>query len=248
MVVSMRDGFSIINVMLLLVIAGLLAGGVVAVQGMIRAGDVEKLTAEIPVYHTAVNTFRDKYKMLPGDLTHATYYWGQAICPGAPDTFANGTTTCNGNGNNMIEPVEAFRFWQHLANEGMIAGPFSGVPGNEAGKIIPGTNAPAVKLSKSGVGVRYDGQLANHPVLFNGNFGNSLVFATGDLTSADTMAFLKPRELWGIDTKIDDGSPGRGMLRSSKNGCTRSNTDPAIATYYTDSSDKSCSFVSIINF
>jgi|GEM_PF-3995865 len=56
-------GFSLLELSI-----GLIAGGIVAGAAMIRAAELRALITEQEQYKTAVNTFRDKYLGLPGDL------------------------------------------------------------------------------------------------------------------------------------------------------------------------------------
>jgi len=65
-------GFSLLELSIVLVIIGLIAGGIVAGSSMIRAAELRAVLTELTQYQTATNTFRDKYLGLPGDLRNAT--------------------------------------------------------------------------------------------------------------------------------------------------------------------------------
>ena len=109
-----RDGFTLLELSLVLVIVGLLIGGIVVGRELIRQGELRQVLSDMTRYSTAVNTFREKYKYLPGDIPNATDFWGPI--GGSPPYTSIGTTclstvnsqpvgdkkTCNGNGNGMI--------------------------------------------------------------------------------------------------------------------------------------------------
>jgi prepilin-type N-terminal cleavage/methylation domain-containing protein len=64
----MRAGFTLIEMAIVLVIIGLIAGAVVVGQDLMRAAGVRATISQIEKYNTAVNTFREKYGYLPGDI------------------------------------------------------------------------------------------------------------------------------------------------------------------------------------
>ncbi len=68
----------------MLVILGLLTGGILAAQSLIRAAELRSVNTEYNRYITASQAFRDKYFALPGDFSSATRFWsrmnGNADC------------------------------------------------------------------------------------------------------------------------------------------------------------------------
>ncbi len=134
-----EQAFSLVELSIVLVILGLLTGGILAGQSLIRAAELRAVTTEYQRNLTAIQTFRDKYFAIPGDMRNAQSFWGSAAsCPGtASTTAATGVPTCNGDGNGQVglNPTatsnEKFRFWQHLANAGLIEGSFNGVGGTD---------------------------------------------------------------------------------------------------------------------
>ncbi len=113
---------------------------------------------EFQGFQSAVNTFRDKYFVLPGDMANATDFWDYPASTPAncPVTAGTGTETCNGNGVIDIpaaasEYGEVFTFWQHLTNAGLLEGNYTGISGtgsSEDGELRE--NIPASKLSNAG--------------------------------------------------------------------------------------------------
>lgn len=230
------SGFSLVELSIVLVILGLLVGGILAGQSLIRASELRAVATERDRYTTAVMAFRNKYFALPGDFTKATDFWGTAAnCPGTSAQGSTNATTCNGDGNGMLttnggSANELYRFWQHLANAGLIEGTYSGVQGAADGNdSVIGANVPGSKLATGGWSVYWLGSQPSSVTLWPGEYGNTLMFGAtrvGDPTSAGV---LKPEEAWNIDTKTDDGLPRSGRVVPYKNdavpNCSDSSND-----------------------
>lgn len=224
----MIRGFSLVELSIVLVILGLLTGGILAGQSLIRAAEMRGVTSEINRYINATYTFRDKYGALPGDMPNATRFWGthagsatttgyDATCAGQT-TAGTGTVTCNGTGDGNVgvtgsQEYERFRYWQHLANAGLIEGSYSGVRGS-AGVDDPdiGVNVPASRLSS--VGYYMLNMPTAHADFFPGTQGNLMTVGTETAVWTLGAGAIKPEEMWGIDTKMDDGKPAYGRIRN----------------------------------
>lgn len=216
----MRAGFSLVELSIVLVILGLLTGGILTGQNLIRAAELRGVVTEFQLFQTATQTFRDKYFALPGDMLNATDFWGAtASCP---DTAGTGTQTCNGNGNGKILPVNAaseynepYTFWQHLANAGLISGTYTGISG-AGGQFgsISGENSPHSRTSNASWGVStYDNTDGSLAWPFEIDFGNNfIVGAECGAGLQNRCEIMTPEEAWGIDKKIDDGKPARGFV------------------------------------
>src|SRR3569833_319215 len=76
---GLKAAFTLVELSIVLVILGLLDGGVHTGQSLIRAAELRSVTTQYQRFLTAVQTFRDKYFALPGDMTNAHSYWGIAI-------------------------------------------------------------------------------------------------------------------------------------------------------------------------
>lgn len=220
----MRKGFSLVELSIVLVILGLLVGGVLSGQSLIRAAELRATGTEYQRYLTAVGSFRDKYFALPGDMNNATQFWATAgTCPGNNASPSTTAATCNGDGDGQITLTnansnEVFRFWQHLANAGLVEGSYSGVANSAtaaAAESRLGWNVPASKLSNAGWTPQYIGSVAINSAsgLFEGDYGNLWYY--GAVSAANLTgdpSILKPEEAWNIDTKLDDGKPGTGRI------------------------------------
>lgn len=222
----MKNGFSLVELSIVLVILGLLTGGILGGQALIRAAELRSLTADFTRYKTAMMTFRDKYFALPGDMPNATAFWGKDNTNCASDTGTASTPgTCNGNGNGIYDGAagasmtgEEFQYWKQLALAGMIEGTYSGLSGplSNINSVI-GTNVPRTRLSNGGYSIQYIGSYVGDSTWFDGDYGNVMQAGTQYITNRTGGPLVKPEEMWNIDTKMDDGRPTSGFVFSEKN-------------------------------
>jgi prepilin-type N-terminal cleavage/methylation domain-containing protein len=240
-----RIGFSLVELSIVLVILGLLAGGVLSGQSLIRAAGLRSVTTDFQRYSTAVMSFRDKYLAVPGDMANATAFWG-AAATGA-DCYAganSGKKTCNGTGDGKVITTavgaaanftEPFMAWQHLANAGLIEGSYTGVAGPSRVDHATKDNVPRGKISNSYWFIfNWNTTMNNDPGAFNGDYFDNLL-QIGALSTGGTPAtpVLKPEESWNIDTKIDDGKPAQGRYRERMwDTCTDAATAAATSVSY----------------
>lgn len=244
---SRKIGFSLVELSIVLVILGLIVGGVLSGQSLIRAAELRSLTTDTQRYIAATIAFRDKYFGLPGDMSNATAYWGKDGTNCASDTGdVDATTgTCNGNGDGRTEygtvnggTGESFQFWRQLALAGLIEGSYTGISGpGSTINSIRGVNSPAAKPNNVGWNAQNasaaDALLTtNLYILEYGNF-----FALGAKTSGTGgfgQAYAKPEDAWNVDTKMDDGKPASGMVIAKfwNNQCSGPNSGAATNTNY----------------
>lgn len=215
--------FSLIELSIVLVILGLLTGGILSGQSLIRAAELRSVSADVQRYTAAIYSFRDKYFALPGDMPTAIKFWGTAgggTADGKDATCAALTTastdakTCNGDGSGHIEDstYEMFRAWQHLANAGLIEGSYSGVAATGlADHHVIGVNSPRSKISNGGFGISYLGTYGGDGATYATTY-NDLIWFGAVSTERPQDNILKPEEAWNIDTKLDDGKPATGKV------------------------------------
>ncbi len=233
---SQGRGFSLVELSIVLVILGLLVGGILAGQSLIRASELRAVGTEHERWMTAVNSFKDKYFATPGKMLTATSIWGKdaTTCNSAVGT-AGTPGTCNGSGDGLIYEFdrEQFLFWQHLVLAGLIEGTYTGKPitggTGTAYDIEIGTNVPRSKLANAGwaaggywntVGDAglyvFSGAIISSDSRMAGNF-----FSYGADDNANPQlrtGILLPQEAWNIDSKLDDGVPNSGKIFARRNG------------------------------
>ncbi|MFZ4541966.1 MAG: type II secretion system protein, partial [Rickettsiales bacterium] len=256
-------GFSLVELSIVLVILGLLVGGILSGQALIRAAELRAVTTEYNRYVAAVQTFRDKYFQLPGDMNSATRFWGNlggVNCTNNAGTGAVSTGTCDGNGDGTINGAaavsqtgEAFQFWRQLAFAGLIEGTYTGISGPTLSwpgmDTLPGTNSPTSRMNNSGwggVSMVTVGDIATYAL----DYGNMLALGIRAVGNIPLNPAFKPEEAWNIDTKMDDGKPGTGkvMVRDyytfgNANACTTSTNQTDYAgNYKLANTTSACSF------
>lgn len=234
-------GFSLVELSIVLVILGLLTGGILTGQSLIRASELRAVTTEYQKHVAAVQTFRDKYFAIPGDMRNATSFWGvlNATPATCRTTASTSALTCDGTGDGQLVDtagsIEFHRFWQHLANAGLIEGTYTGTLAvTVAWSTTPGVNVPRSKLSNSGwVGLTWPATSAPNAYNFTTNYGNSFTFGATVADDYQNGAVLKPEEAWNIDSKLDDGLPGRGKVLAQRyTTCTNAASQSDLAATY----------------
>lgn len=261
-----KHGFSLVELSIVLVILGLLVGGILAGQSLIRASELRSVGTEYDRHNTALHAFRDKYFALPGDMVNAVRIWGNQMGTLADGPTAGcGTTTipatdqatCNGDGDGIIgfdpvlnEAYESYRYWQHLANAGLVEGQYIGIRDPVAGIATAGKSIPASKYPGGAWGMNWlNTQLYPSGSKFDLMYGNAFVFGAPNGTVPVPQGPLLTTEgAWNIDVKYDDGLPGQGKFITYKNNGSLGHncdttTDPVTAVYRLNTPGNLCSFL-----
>lgn len=248
---TLRSGFSLVELSIVLVILGLLTGGILTGQNLIRAAEIKNGIRDLELYTSATVLFRDKYFHYPGDMANATDFWGEADADPATCkvTVSTDTSTCNGDGDGDTGghsgSVENLRFWQHLANAGLIEGQYTGAVdarGDGNGQLI-GINVPQTMNSATMMtNVSSNGGWTDSSQYFPDTFEN---ISIGLSILAQTGWSLTPEEAYGIDRKLDDALPATGKMFTMKSTGTWapncSTTDSASTSKYNVSNnEKTC--------
>lgn len=262
------SAFSLVELSIVLVILGLLVGGVLSGQSLIRAAELRSIPTDLARYATAAQTFRDKYFAIPGDMNNATSFWGtdNVSCPNG----GGSSGTCNGNGDGAIwngavgNTCENQEFWRQLSLAGLIEGKFTPqTPASCFLAFTPGRDAPRLRISNGAVTISNVGNITSNAAfpgnaIWIGNYQNVFFVGLNNGSSINGMAggsgasnnIFKPEELWNIDTKMDDGKPAIGSVisiypgsyipaASATTGCTTTNV-ASTAEYSLANSAKAC--------
>jgi len=106
-------GFTLVEIAIVMVIIGLLIGGILKGQELIKNAKTKKVMKQVDELRVAVTSYQDRYGFLPGDDNAAQTHTG------------DGTVT-NGNGSGQISGGEAADVFDHVSAAGFISGTFDG--------------------------------------------------------------------------------------------------------------------------
>ncbi len=127
---AQHEGFTLIELSIVLVIIGLLVGGVLAGKALIEQAATRAAASRLQQLETAYRTIQAKYNCTIGDCSNATDYFGMNYivvpsgCPpsggagngnGNGDGFIDKSSGSTGDGSWKCEPKQAARSLQ-LAN------------------------------------------------------------------------------------------------------------------------------------
>lgn len=229
-----QRGFTLIELSIVLVIIGLIVGGVLVGQDLIRAAGERATVTQVERFNQAVNTFFGKYGALPGDLneqvakqfgfTPRGQYAGQGdgngVLEGASYDIPN-------NNYGWIEGVgETSMFWVDLTtanglNVNLVDGSFSTAsptanpPGNVTGSAL-NDYFPSAKIGGGNSFYVYSNTYSSGGNSIN-YFGLSAVTTiasslNGCVWCIGSNPGLTVKQAYDIDKKIDDGLPGTGTV------------------------------------
>ena len=188
-----QQGFTLIEIAIVLVIIGLLLGGVLKGQELITSARVRNMISTQDGVKAAYFGFLDRFRALPGDYTQAT-------------TNINGVAnvaTNNGNGNGRIEETgrEDILAWEHLSKSGFINGTYTFNAATTPSATTNPTNPYGVYMQ-----VVYDG------VYGAGTVGTPLALRHNIKTGSQVPVEI----IVEVDRKIDDGAPNTGGFQFSR--------------------------------
>lgn len=200
---SYKQGFTLVEISIVLIIIGLLVSGVMAGKSLIYSAKLRTVVNDVGNYRTAVNAFQLKYgiDVFPGDFDSAS----TMIDAGALDGDGDGQIECN---SNVLEETPIL--FQHLALAGYISGQYDGDVSGCTSSDIPdiGEDYPEGPFDNSFYSI--------HSVsLYNISGLNTLQFsAIGSVTGAinNYEGVVEAADAKNIDTKMDDGIANTGKV------------------------------------
>lgn len=99
-------GFTLIELAIVLIIIGVIAGAVLKGQDLLEAAKMRGLLADANRFRMVVQLYHENYGALPGDDAHAAQHFGAQVS--------------NGDGDGIISNNDSQLFWTHLAKAGHV--------------------------------------------------------------------------------------------------------------------------------
>ena len=117
-----ESGFTLVEIAMVLMVIGLLFGGIVRGQELINSTKTRNLAQEFRAVQTALYSYQDRYKALPGDNRAAATADARAIVASTPAGLI-GNGRIDGAWDSSIDSDESRLVWQQLRVAGFLAGP-----------------------------------------------------------------------------------------------------------------------------
>jgi len=206
-----NKGFTLVEMSIVLVIIGLIVGGVLVGQDLVKSAQIRATVTQLEQYNAAMNTFRGKYNAMPGDISKAVIFGvGAAGQDGNGNGRLDDDATAIVTGNVEVGFAEELNwFWIHLSNANMVGGNYDAdvTTGTSATNYEAGFNFPATKLKKGGILAVSDGSI-NYWVI---GVEPSILGAATIIAGAGGA--INPTEAYGMDSKLDDGFSNAGQMQ-----------------------------------
>jgi len=133
--VSKESGFTLVEIAIVLVIIGLLLGGVLKGQEMIKNAEIRGVITDVSGITTALYAYRDRYNAIPGDDRGGALHTGVSGSDGDGDGIV-----LNVSGGATAEETN---FFAHLRAVNLLTGSGATLPSHSLGgelSVSNGTN------------------------------------------------------------------------------------------------------------
>jgi prepilin-type N-terminal cleavage/methylation domain-containing protein len=211
-----KQGFTLVELAITIVIIGLMIGGLLVGQSLISGTKINAQVAQIGQFDAGVLAFKTKYKYLPGD---------------APAFGGNGNGVLNGG---SVYNYEMANFWYNYDSNLFPTRYASGnaLPGITANTDGANKNVPASKMGKGksffivySMSVDWFTVDMTNPQSYYVLLGASQLKTTynGIYATASTLSSnsaVKPDDLLALDKKMDDGVGTTGNVKSGSISCS----------------------------
>lgn len=212
-----NNGFTLVELSIVLVIIGLLIGGILVAQSMISSARLNSFVSQMQQLDIAVNNFKNNYKYYPGDSP-----LNEPAGNGDGYILHDNSSDINREDDFTGEIAGA---WKQISDSGMINKTYLGTSG--AG--TPGVDLPEAKYGNSKIGIYIAtagddlGDTIDSPgeaffYLCNKNIANAGARMCGDTVNDPghdrALDSFTAMEAKTYDTKIDDSKPLEGFVRS----------------------------------
>jgi prepilin-type N-terminal cleavage/methylation domain-containing protein len=198
-----QNGFTLIEIAIVLVIIGLLLGGVLKGQELINTARVRAMNNTVDGITAAWFSFQDRYRSFPGDYLSAS---SQVNLPGAP---------IGGDGDGLVDTDnERALVWVHLEAAGYLTGGYTNTAATVANNAY---DCPPTICPDNGFG---SGMNLSYGALVQTGAANAHELISGRGIPVEVIAEL--------DRKVDDGSPDSGAMQLGKAGTGWDGTDMAL--------------------
>ena len=117
-----QQGFTLVEIAIVLVIIGLLLGGILKGQEMITQSKIKNSIADFSGISAAYHGYQDRYRAIPGDDPGATRWTGA--------TNGNGNGVVAGKYNSSTATDESLLWWDDLRRAGFVSGSGTNQPFN----------------------------------------------------------------------------------------------------------------------
>ncbi len=204
-----EDGFTLVELSIVLVIIGLIVGGVLVGQDMIKAAEIRSTVSQIEQYNSASNVFRDKYAGMPGDIRNMTTYFATATNGDGNGFLTDGDAAANDATDYTNGSGEIVNYFAHLSDAQLIGITYIG-----------GADGSATPLAQDGTGnfpyISVGERAGIMPMMVNGRMHWHLGVAEADYSGGGAITYtniaLTPNEASQLDEKLDNGRADTGVV------------------------------------
>ena len=198
-----QQGFTLVEIAIVLVIIGLLLGGILKGQEMITQAKIKNVVSDFSGVSAAYYGYQDRYRAIPGDDVNAATRW--TVAPAA--VAGSGNAVLTGKYNSQTDTDESRKWWDHLRRAGFVSGSGYSQPINAVAGII---------------GVQTGNGAAPPTGTIMGGIPGLVVCSTN----------LPDKIAIAVDTQMDDGSPDKGTVRGDSQGGANPDLDDALPSGY----------------